>query len=483
MTRFILLFFALVYSTMVYSASGIKPISNGPLHEAFITNPYGLIPLESIEAKPPEPIAEDTPFQVDIQAAWIRGYWEWMPATQDFIWVTGVWRRPPPGMRWIPGSWKKFEQGWVRIPGFWSAEPLEALTVIGQIPPDPIAENPGFPPIAESFWMPGYWNYFSDAMEYGWVPGSWQPIDPRWVLIPAHYIWRSEGYIFIPAYWDWPLTELGRAYHDVVIDPQLRGKIVFQPVSHMELSEALEDTFERYPDYLCYYQHHFHFNPKEWLLSRDEPSWWSLPSWWCFNWHDQWGLWWWYTHPGYPQPSWVTSQISQHIPKPPGSLIIAMKKIVPPLIVTPNGVVSPRQFLSAMIEVDSKAHVPTGKIVPILPSNPEIVQDIKNTARSAIKAEMILKPAGSIASIKTMTPQIVLQPFITLSLASQEQLKGKIVRPSIIKPVLPQKPVLESKPVRTFGKSPEAPVYKPEYQKPSFYEQQPRIDEAQIKRE
>ena len=48
---------------------------------------------------------------------WIEGYWEWDAGRNDFVWVTGTWRVPPPGRFWVNGYWKRDDQGWYRVPG------------------------------------------------------------------------------------------------------------------------------------------------------------------------------------------------------------------------------------------------------------------------------------------------------------------------------------------------------------------------------
>ena len=42
------------------------------------------------------------------------------PGQNDYVWVTGTWRDPPPGRFWVNGYWKRDDKGWYRVPGFWS---------------------------------------------------------------------------------------------------------------------------------------------------------------------------------------------------------------------------------------------------------------------------------------------------------------------------------------------------------------------------
>ena len=53
-------------------------------------------------------------------SVWIPGYWSWDDERQDFIWVSGVWRVPPPGYQWMPGYWQDVPgQGFQWVSGYW----------------------------------------------------------------------------------------------------------------------------------------------------------------------------------------------------------------------------------------------------------------------------------------------------------------------------------------------------------------------------
>src|SRR5690242_17891776 len=119
----------LIFFVSVLSASfawpQFKPIENGPIHEAFATKTSGSVLLNSTQMQPPHPITEDAPPQVDSQTEWIHGYWAWFPERNNFIWISGVWRRPPPEHFWVHGFWREFDEGWVWIKGFWTKEEYE----------------------------------------------------------------------------------------------------------------------------------------------------------------------------------------------------------------------------------------------------------------------------------------------------------------------------------------------------------------------
>src|SRR5437879_1711022 len=71
----------------------------GPVHEAFAqpveANPKA---TPAFPKKPPDPVPELPPDEKpkDDAAQWIPGYWDWDADKQDFIWVSGTWRVPPP---------------------------------------------------------------------------------------------------------------------------------------------------------------------------------------------------------------------------------------------------------------------------------------------------------------------------------------------------------------------------------------------------
>lgn len=451
--QFILLALGIMSGTY---AQDIKIFNEGTLHEATLTRPFNPIPLQAIEKTPPELISEDIPFQTDAKSIWINGYWDWNPLMKRFVWMTGIWRKPPPEHKWIPGFWKRYDTGWVRFSGFWSLN--TDFSYISLTPPDPITEYPQNRPATANFWMSGYWHYFAESEEYGWVPGAWLTMDPDWVLIPPHYIWRPEGFIFIPAYWDWPLDKIGRIYSPVLIDPE-KFQTALQPVVYRDGEEILEQGFLRYPDYLPYLQHHYEYNPDHWILFRDTPPWWKWPLWWNLTWNNQWALWWWYTHGGYPQPHWMTEALANAIPPPYRAFTNRFRNVAPPLTATPQGVVSTERLLSAMAEVESKGRVINGKILPIISADTSIAQDIRVTAQPSLPINGILLPTGFGSKIRKLTQDEIELPFKILSQADKERAKGKEVHSSEFKINLPKKPSLDFlHPIKTYQKD-EKPIF------------------------
>ncbi len=369
-------------------AQTIQTYESGPIHEAFVTPSSGRLLLDAVAEQPPQDITERIPKQLDLQAEWISGYWHWDFDLQDFVWVSGVWRRPPPGHQWISGYWKSIEEEWVWISGYWSKVLPQHTHYIGVAPPDPIDENMGPPPTSHYFWVPGHWFFLFDINEYRWVSGHWEELDPNWVYIPSHYTWSPGGYVFIPAYWDWVIEERGTAYSAVIIDPDYRYQIVFEPILILDSQEIVKRLFVRYPDYLSVVHHHYYYHQEYWHSFCCLPPWWTWDTWWGLTWHDHWGLWWWYTHPGYPQPLWLTKEISGILPTPLSELLAFFGHVHAPLIVTPNGVVRRNRFLSALNKV-------TEHYNPIVPDNKKVLKRVESLALPvSIDPTNRLRPLG-----------------------------------------------------------------------------------------
>ena len=368
--------------------SQIKPYFQGPVNEAYVTAVGGdnLI-LSAIPMQPPEPINERIPRQTDMQAEWIPGYWAWQPEINNFVWVAGVWRRPPPGHLWISGFWKKFDEGWVWIHGFWNQVPESNINYIGIAPPDSIDENVAPPPSNQYEWSPGYWSFDHDKNQYQWVAGQWVQMDPNWILVPPHYVWRTGGYVYVPAYWDWPLEERGTVYAAALINNEYRYRAVYTPTEVVEPQEVIQSLFVYYPDYVYLFHHHYYYHPDYWVNCGCTPPWWGWDTWWSFTWRDQWSLWWWYSHPGYPQPYWITPELSSIIAPPSANVTGLFIKAVPPAIITQYGAISRGKLLQANSRV-------SGRFTPIVSYDKKVRDKIYSIARPTNVDREILRPNG-----------------------------------------------------------------------------------------
>jgi WXXGXW repeat (2 copies) len=196
---------------------GMEILARGPIHEAFAepADPRPG-PGEVVPKQPPQPIEELPPEQKpsgeDVE--WIPGYWAWEDARGDFLWVSGVWRVPPPGEQWVPGHWSQVAGGWQWVPGFWTDVQSSEVQYLPQ-PPEPLEAAPSSPqPDPNSAYVPGNWVYTDD--HYAWRTGYWVNYQPGWVWIPAHYVWSPNGYIFIEGHWDFDLQDRGLLFAPIL---------------------------------------------------------------------------------------------------------------------------------------------------------------------------------------------------------------------------------------------------------------------------
>ncbi|WP_165074297.1 YXWGXW repeat-containing protein [Paludisphaera rhizosphaerae] len=204
--------------------AGVEVLTRGPVHEAFavpvVNDPKpGLV----VRKTPPKPIEEMPPDQKPAgdQVQWMPGYWSWDQGREDFVWVSGIWREPPPGRQWVPGYWNPIADGVQWVPGAWipiaNTAPgnLDASVVAAQgeaaylpEPPASLEVGPNIPqPAGEVFWSPGCWMW--RQTRYVWRPGFWAAVQPAWVWVPAHYVWTPGGFLFVDGFWDLPVIDRG----------------------------------------------------------------------------------------------------------------------------------------------------------------------------------------------------------------------------------------------------------------------------------
>ena len=200
---------------------GIEVLARGPVHEAY-AEPIGRAAQATpVIAKQPPALLDEVPAdqkpEGDVQ--WIPGYWAWDDDRNDFLWVSGFWRLPPPGREWIPGRWASVNGGWQWVPGLWAESDQQELAYYPP-PPDSVDAGPSVPaPTATSIFVPGNWVY--RETRYAWRPGFWCDYRPGWVWIPAHYVWTPAGYLYVEGYWDYPLRERGLLFAPVAVDLDL----------------------------------------------------------------------------------------------------------------------------------------------------------------------------------------------------------------------------------------------------------------------
>jgi len=204
---------------------GVEVMARGPVHEAF-AEPTEVRPQASplVPRQPPEPIEELPPNQrpEGENVQWIPGYWGWDSDQNDFLWVSGIWRVPPPGQQWVPGHWQQVEGGWHWVAGFWAPADLQDLQYV-PMPPPSVDQGPSAPaPDDNSTFVPGCWVYRESR--FMWRPGFWTGYRPGWVWIPAHYIWTPSGCLFVEGYWDHPFDARGLLFAPVRLAARLLGR-------------------------------------------------------------------------------------------------------------------------------------------------------------------------------------------------------------------------------------------------------------------
>ncbi len=199
------------------------------MHEAFAA-PVSHDPKPGLVApkEPPAAVEEMPPDQKPAgqNVQWIAGYWSWDQSRNDYLWVSGVWREPPPGRQWVPGYWHQVDNGFQWVPGAWVPVSQPANGGQGQaaasgsqaayLPPPPasLETGPNGPaPAPNVFWSPGSWYWRVD--HYVWRPGFWAAAQTNWVWIPPHYVPTPGGYLFVEGYWDMPLADRGLMFAPV----------------------------------------------------------------------------------------------------------------------------------------------------------------------------------------------------------------------------------------------------------------------------
>ncbi len=440
------------------SAQYAQIYEDGPVHEAYVTasTENGVI-LQAIALQPPAPIVENPPPQCHPDTVWIPGYWAWEEKIDNFVWVSGVWRRPPTSHVWISGYWNQFDSGWAWVRGFWSSVPEHQLVYIQDKPHEPREEVIPQTPGPSYFWMPGYWDYHFDSREYRWLSGRWGKLDPNWVYVPAYYLWRPNGFLYIPAYWDLPLQSRGCAYNAVTIEPQYRSSIVYVPDIILDDESILRWCFLYYPNYPIFFWHHRHYYPSFWDQWCCTPPWWSWDSCWCFHRQDNWWLWWWWTNPGFQNPPWITINFSMHIHPPSGILINWIRGVMPPVIVTPWGVVSPWDLMDAI-----------GGGIPVMPADPNEIAKILDKLKPNTPQGKPLLPTGKGKEKPLPRPNIN---------GDDQQGDGHVIPPPKPGYIPPPPPPARTYPPRetpvrppTYRPEPKPPVYvPPRHSKPPVY--------------
>lgn len=250
-----------VQGTYADNNAYIDTLTRGPIHEAFAEpiefNPE---PGPLAPTAPPEPIPEIPPDYrpAGANVTWIPGYWTWDDESNDYLWVSGIWRDIPPGREWIAGYWIQSQNGYRWIPGFW-ADASRSQTLYLPEPPVSVESGPNYQaaPSDNDIWISGTWLW--DNGRYAWRPGHWVPGRPDWIWVPAHYVWSPRGYVFVDGYWDYDLDRRGilfapvRFRQNVYRRPQFR----YSPDIVIDLRTLTNHLFLRTNHYHYYFGDYF----------------------------------------------------------------------------------------------------------------------------------------------------------------------------------------------------------------------------------
>ncbi len=148
---------------------------------------------------------------------WIDGYWEWFKDRREFVWLPGIWRRPPAGLTWKPGKWVPSPDGAVRYLGYWY-DHQKPPTIMRRLP----ADDPEFlsdggrtatrKMIGEDgFWARGSWSIDAKGM-YQWQPGYIAAIEPGYQWQAGRVVPVQGGYAITAGYFDVTLSQRGQVF-------------------------------------------------------------------------------------------------------------------------------------------------------------------------------------------------------------------------------------------------------------------------------
>jgi len=227
---------------------GPEVLTRGPVHEAFAETIVFKPTKGILVPKAPPAIVEEVPPDQrpdGDNVTWIPGYWAWDDESNDFLWVSGIWRNVPPGRQWVPGSWQDTDGQYQWVSGYWADANAEEVEYLPE-PPTSMEAGPNIPqPSNESIWISGSWLW--NENRYRWRPGYWDAGQPDWDWTPAHYVWTRRGYIFVDGYWDYDVPRRGclfapvRFRRDFVYGPDYR----YRPLIVVSTAAFLDHLFLR----------------------------------------------------------------------------------------------------------------------------------------------------------------------------------------------------------------------------------------------
>lgn len=235
--------------------TGGEVLTRGPVHEAFAaTVSYDPEPGILVDAQPPAAIEEVPPGQrmEGKNVAWIPGYWAWDEDSNDFLWISGIWRNLPPGRQWVPGYWAQADGRHQWTSGYWEDAEATEVSYLPK-PPHSVEAGPNIEaPSRDQSWQPGSWAWRDDR--YAWRAGYWAPVRENWIWVPSYYRWTPRGYVYVDGYWDYAVVRRGVLFAPVRFgrDVYSRPGFYYSPTTVISLAVFVNHLFLR-PNYGHYY--------------------------------------------------------------------------------------------------------------------------------------------------------------------------------------------------------------------------------------
>ena len=206
-------------------SADVEVLTRGPVHEAFAQVTIRRVDAFPIIKKQPPEAIKEIPAELRPEGeavVWIPGYWAFDVDRDNFLWVSGIWRLPPPQHEWMPGYWRQAADGWQWVPGYWAARG-ETEVALYPPPPDPIPE--AIPPMPEggdfsggAIYVPGNWVHQNN--DYWWQSGFWTPARQGWTWSPSRWMWNPSGYSYTRGFWDYDLSRRGMLFSPVAFQGQ-----------------------------------------------------------------------------------------------------------------------------------------------------------------------------------------------------------------------------------------------------------------------
>jgi hypothetical protein len=389
---------------------GVEVLARGPVHEAFASLTAEPQPTKVVSKKPPKALQEMPPEEKpDGDVLWIGGYWAWDDDRNDFLWVSGVWRTPPPGKQWVAGYWREEGDGWQWVPGFWTVAakqdaPQQDVTYLPKPPDPPQVAAPGAPPSADTFYVPGHWEWRNG--DYYWVAGFWSRVQPGYVWIPGHYRWTPGGYIYIAGYWDYSVKRRGVLYAPVVIDADVVGATyVYTPAYAVDDTIVVDALFVR--PCTC----HYYFGDYYDVCYRDA-GYTSCVVYSRSN-YDSIIVYERYEHR--EDPDWINVEINLSNDR------MAGRAPVPPRTLN--------QQITVVNNTTVVNNVNTSNVTNIQNTNVTVNKQVMNTAVLAPPAKMMAAKGAKVVKLDTDTRQQAMQQSAAVQQVSLERTKAEVAAP------------------------------------------------------